>query len=109
MTTAHDHIADTLNRAQYAYDRVDATAGAGGAEFREAIALFIHHVTAAVLLEHVRRLDPDLANRLVPWLAGEDGGIFVDGYAGELLHGWREQLAAGLPLSPIGPGGDDVH
>ena len=62
----------------------------------------MHHVTTSVLLENLRRLDPELADRLTDWMLTEDG-VFSDGYAGELLHGWRQQLAAGEPLAPIGP------
>lgn len=103
MTTAQDHIADTLDRAQKCWD---ATVGIGSPDDppsdRIHITWFIHHITSAVLLEHLRRLDPELADRLCRWLLGEDG-IFSDGYAGELLHQWREQRAAAQPLNPIGP------
>lgn len=101
MSVASDRIADTLNRAQLCWPQtVDHTVGSD--ERREATAWFIHHVTASVLLENIRRLDPDLADRLSAWVMGEDG-IFSDGYAGELLHQWREQVAAEQPMSPIGP------
>ena len=100
---AQAYIADTLDRAQKCWD---ATVGIGSPDDPPAdrihIAWFIHHITTAILLEHLRRLDPVTADRLTPWLLGQDG-IFGDGYAGELLHEWREQLAAGHPLNPIGP------
>jgi hypothetical protein len=99
MTTAKDHIANTLKRAQHCWDEVlDPKA-----PDNSAVNLLIYHVTTAVLLEHVRRLDPDLADQLVPWLMGKDGGIFADGYAVELLYQWRQQVAAGEPMGPIGP------
>jgi hypothetical protein len=105
VTLAHHRIADTLDRAQLCFPRtVDHTVTHDVR--REATAWFIHHVTTAVLLEHIRRLDPDLADRLCPWLLGQDG-IFSDGYAGELLHQWREQLASAQPLAPIGPEHED--
>jgi hypothetical protein len=101
MTTAQDHIANTLNRAQLCWpDMTDPLLSDG--QRREIAAWFGHHVTSAVLLEHVRRLDPALADRLVPWLLSADG-IFADGYAGELLYQWRQQVAAGEPMAPIGP------
>lgn len=100
QSTAQAHIADTLDRAQRSFD---ASTDVNAPNFREAVGWFIHHVTAAVLFEHLRRLDPDLADRLVPWLMGADGGIFGDEYAGVLVHQWREQLAAGQPMHPIGP------
>jgi hypothetical protein len=101
VTTAQDHIADTLNRAQGCFElTVDPTGTPTGR--RVAVNLFIHHVTSAVLLEHLRRLDQTLADQLVPWMLAE-GGIFEDGYAGEMLHEWRQQLAAGQPMYPIGP------
>lgn len=101
MTAAQAHIVDTLDRAQLCWEQTVDIAVAID-DRREAIALLIHHITSAVLLEHLRRLDPELADRLCPWLLGEDG-VFSDGYAGELLYQWREQLAAGRPLNPIGP------
>lgn len=100
MTTAQEHIADTLNRAQACWEiTLDHTRPDPQ---REAVNLFLSHMTTAVLLEHVRRLDPALADRLVPWLLSADG-IFADGYAGELLYQWRQQVAAGEPMAPIGP------
>lgn len=103
MSIALHRIIDTLDRAQKCWD---ATVGIGSPDDppsdRTHIAWFIHHITSAVLLEHIRRLDPVLADRLCPWLLGEDG-IFADGYAGELLYQWRQQLAAAQPLNPIGP------
>lgn len=70
-------------------------------------AWFIHHTTIVILLENLRRLDPDLADRLVPWALGPDG-IFTDSYAGELAYEWRQQLTAGEPLSPIAPDATEV-
>jgi hypothetical protein len=99
MTTAQDHIADTLDRAQKCWDEVLNP----NAPDNTAVSLLIYHVTTAVLLEHLRRLEPGLTELLVPWLCGVDGGIFADGYAGELLYQWRQQLAADQPLAPIGP------
>lgn len=107
MTLAQNHITDTLNRAQAAHNRINATIGSGpSSQLREAVSLFIGHINTAVLFEHLRRLNPDLADQLVPWLAGDDGGIFGDEYAGELLHQWRQQLAAGQPMNPIAPATD---
>src|ERR1043166_2949314 len=103
--TTQDRLADLLDRAQRCFEE---TLNPDAEERAATVVSFIYHVTTAVLLEHLRRVDPDMAETLGPWLLDEDG-IFCDGYAGELLHGWREQLAAGLPLSPIGPGGNDVH
>ncbi len=95
-----NHIADTLNRAQNCFeDMTDPNVGAGQ---REALSWFMYHVTTTVLLEHIRRLAPDTAEQLIPWLL-DAGGIFEDGYAGELVHRWRQQLAAGAQLNPIGP------
>jgi hypothetical protein len=99
MTTAQTHIADTLNRAQRCWElTLDPTAP--DPTRHEATHLFISHTTTAVLLEHLRRLNTPLADRLVPWLLSEDG-IFADGYAGELLHEWRTQLAVSEPMNPI--------
>jgi hypothetical protein len=96
-----NHIADTLNRAQLCFETsVDHTAPL--AERRDATAWFMYHVVTTVLLEHIRRLNPATAEQLIPWLLDE-GGIFEGGYAGELVHRWREQLAAGAQLDPIGP------
>lgn len=101
MTAASEHIADTLDRAQKCWD---AVVGIGSPDDppsdRTHIAWFICHVTTAVLLEHLRRADPALADHLVDWLLSE-GSIFADGLAGELLYQWREQLAAGQPMEPI--------
>lgn len=99
---AATQVADSLRRAQLCWDRINDTVHEAGMPFREATALFLNHITTAVLLEHVRRLDPDLADQLTAWMLTEDG-IFSDGYAGELLYQWRQQLAAGQPLNPIGP------
>ena len=101
MTTAQDQVRDSLDRAQLCWDRINTTTGEGPA-YREAIGLFLNHVTTAVLLEHLRRVDPTTADRITPWLLSGDG-IFSDSYAGELVHRWREQLSAGQPLDPIGP------
>lgn len=104
MTTAQGYIADALDRAQICWE---ATVGIGSddpAINRVHIAWFMHHLTTSVLLENLRRLDPQLADRLTGWMLMEDG-IFSDGYAGELLYGWRRQVAAGEPLAPIGPDG----
>jgi hypothetical protein len=70
-------------------------------------AWFIHHTTIVILLENLRRLDPELADRLVPWALGPDG-IFTDSYAGELAYEWRQQITAGEPLSPIAPDATEV-
>lgn len=110
MSAAEAHIADTLTRAQHCWKRtVDHRLldTQQRAVVNEAVNLFISHITAAVLLEHIRRLDPALAEQLVPWLLSEDG-IFCDGYAGELLHLWRQQLAAGQPMDPIAPQPEEV-
>jgi hypothetical protein len=101
MRAAEEHIANRLHIAQYSW--TDCTSVAmPEAQRHESLAWFMHHVTTAVLLENLRRLDPDLADRLTRWLLGPDG-IFNDGYAGELLHEWREQLAAGQPMAPVAP------
>lgn len=101
MTAVQAHIADTLDRAQRCWElTLDHTVP--DTRRHEAIHLFVSHTTTAVLLEHVRRLDPALAERLTPWLLSEDG-IFSDGYAGELLHEWRESLANGGRMDPIDP------
>jgi hypothetical protein len=101
VTTAQNHIADTFNRAQLCWDSM-LDPDYPDDDRRTVINLFIYHVTVAVLLEHVRRLKPDLADQLTGWLFGEPT-IFEDGYAGELLHQWRQQVAAGEPMDPIGP------
>lgn len=99
--TTEDRIANLLDRAQRCFEfTVDAHAAPEVR--REHIGWFIHHVTLVVLLEHLRRVAPDTADQLGPWLLDE-GGIFSDGYAGELLYVWREQLASGHPMEPIGP------
>lgn len=104
MTTTQDRIDDTLDRAQRAWNaNLDPTEPLRS----ETTAWFIHHITTAVLLEHLHRLDPNTAETLGPWLLGEDG-IFQDGYAGELLYAWREQRAAGQPMEPIGPPAEET-
>lgn len=101
MTTAQDHIRDTLDRAQRCWE---ATVGIGSPDDpptdRIHVAWFIGHITTAVLLEHIRRADPDLADRLVTWMLS-DNGIFTDGLAGELLWQWRVQLNDGRAMHPI--------
>lgn len=100
MTTARDQVIDSLDRAQRCYKR---TLDELHQDRREAVGWFIHHVTTAVLLEQLRRADPAAADRLLPWLFAEDGGIFGDEYAGVLVTQWQEQLALGKPMDPIGP------
>lgn len=105
-TPAQGYIADALGRAQKCWDAAMSVTGADDrfpAE-RLHIAWFMHHVTTSVLLENLRRLDPELADRLTGWMLTPDG-VFSDGYAGELLYEWRRQVAAGEPLAPIGPDG----
>ena len=105
MTTAQAHIADTLDRAQRCWERI-VDHRLLDSQRREATNLFLYHVTTAVLLENIRRLDPALADRLTGWML-RDEGIFEDGYAGELLYEWRQQLAVGQPMHPIGPSVED--
>lgn len=105
-STASAYITDALTRAQHA---IDAMFDPEHKDYRNATINFVHHVTVVILLENLRRLDPALADRLTAWALNEDG-IFTDGYPAELVHEWREQLAAGQTLDPISPDreeGDD--
>lgn len=49
----------------------------------------------AYMLAVVRHLDPVRADRAAEFLAT----MWDDGEMGELVYGWRQQLAAGKPLS----------
>lgn len=94
-------VDDALGRAQANWARV-TDPDVPNHDGRMSTAWFIHHTTVVILLENLRRLDPALADRLVPWALGTDS-IFSDSYAGELTYEWRQQLTAGVPLSPISP------
>ena len=96
---ARNHITDALDRAQKAFE---ASVNPAASDRVEAGGWFVHNLTVAILLENLRRLNSDLADRITNWMLTEDG-IFSDGYAGELLHEWRWQAANHLPLDPIGP------
>jgi hypothetical protein len=99
--TATTYITEALDRAQANFT-ASVDPAVGRRDHRQHIGWFVQDVVAVVLLENLRRLNPALADRLTDWVLSENG-IFDDGYAGELLHEWREQIAAGQPLDPIGP------
>jgi len=56
--------------------------------------------TAAVLLEALRRVDPDRADVMAKWLDEtlEDGSV-----VGELVWQWREQINRGHDMTMVGP------
>lgn len=104
-TASERHIAESLYNARRWHAKV-ITRTLADPERIEAISFFGCLITEAILLEHLRRVAPDVADRLVPWLLAEDG-IFGDSRAGELLYEWLGQLTTGEPMHPIGP--EDTH
>jgi hypothetical protein len=56
--------------------------------------------TTTAFLAALHEYDPDRAHRLAVWVnqAMEDGDT-----AAEMRWQWREQLAAGVPLTDVGP------
>lgn len=93
MQTAREYIADAVERAQLNWNRMlDMTKPQNERDL--SIAYLIHFSSYIVLLETLRRHDEALADRLAQWINDNQGGE-----TGEWLWQWREDLAAGRPLS----------
>lgn len=100
-TPAQKFVSDSLYNAKYWHTKF-TTRALSDPERINAATYFGCQLVEAALLEHLRRVAPDVADRLVPWLLAADG-IFGDDRAAELLDDWLKQLAAGEPMHPIGP------
>lgn len=62
----------------------------------------VAYFNSAVLLETIRVLNPDLADRMAPWL----DDVLQDGeMADELVAQWRDDIAAGRAPTPPPPWG----
>lgn len=97
--SAAEYIAQQLDWAQRCFDLTMGTQpehGPGTPRYDQGITGTICGWQQALLMEIVRKLNPDVADRLADDMEGalDDGGIVA-----ELLYEWRQNLAAGKPIS----------
>lgn len=89
-----ERIKDCLDRFQWNFHRMVDPA-ASEEDRHRSIVNNIHFFSYVTLLEEIRRTNPERAEQLNRWL--ED--MLEDGGCDEIVHQWREELAAGREIT----------